>query len=55
MYFSQIDAIKYLAKHGVYGNEWQGAGLWEAVLAILKHQNISEPTLKKLLAKAESF
>ena len=32
---NQLEAIKYLAEKGNYGNEWQGAGLWEAVTTIL--------------------
>ena len=32
---SQLEAIRWLDSHAVYGNEWQGAGLWEAVTTIL--------------------
>lgn len=32
---NHLEAIKYLAEHSVYGNEWQGAGMWEAVTTVL--------------------
>ena len=50
------EAIKYLIKHSIYGDEWSGAGMWEAVLKVMKHKGkISEKRLKELLEYADSF
>jgi hypothetical protein len=53
---SKIESIKYLIKNSVYGNEWQGAGMWEAVLEIMKRKyKITTKFLDKLLKEAEDF
>ena len=53
--YTRLEAIKYIWKNSVYGNEWQGAGMWEAVEKIL--QSISayfdEEYLNDLLREAE--
>ena len=53
--YTRLEAIKYISKNSVYGNEWQGAGMWEAVEKIL--QSISayfdEEYLNDLLREAE--
>ncbi len=52
---TQLEAIKYLAEHGIYSNEWQGAGLWEAVTTILVTGSklLNEDYVKILLKRAE--
>lgn len=48
------EAIKYLIKHSVYGNEWQGAGMWEAVEELMKSgKKVTQSYLDKLLKEAE--
>lgn len=32
----KYDAIDYLFRNSVYGNEWQGSGMWEAVEEIMR-------------------
>ena len=50
----KFEAIKYLKKYSVYGNEWQRTGMWEAVEQVLIHKGkITERWLKKLLKLAE--
>ena len=50
-------AIQYLVANSKYDNEWTGAGMWEAVLAVMKSGD-SERTLEfvdGLLEKAGNF
>ena len=51
------EAIEFLVKYSVYGNEWQGAGMWEAVKKVMETPNkrITLEFLKLLLKKAEDF
>lgn len=54
--FNKLEAIQYLFDHSVYGNEWQGTGMWEAVIYIMgKVDNyiFSKSDLDKLLKQAE--
>ena len=52
---NKLEAIQYLAKNSVYVNEWQGAGMWEAVLEILqsKEEILDIKYINSLLKKAE--
>lgn len=52
---TQIKAIKYLAEHSVYSNEWQGTGMWEAVTTVLATGNrlLTKEYLDTLLKTAE--
>ena len=51
-------AIKYLVEHSVYSNEWQGAGMWEAVVSLIEREKagkrITESWLKLKLEEAEN-
>lgn len=51
----KINAIQYLVDHDKYSNEWQGAGMWEAVLSIMGNTNEDwdKETLDMLLERAE--
>jgi hypothetical protein len=52
---TKIEAIEYLDKHSVYNNEWQGTGMWEAVMKVLNYE--AEPTkeyMDQLLKEAEA-
>ena len=51
---SRINSIKYLIKNNVYGNEWQGAGMFEIIIELMDYKGkIDEYYLKGLLKKAE--
>lgn len=50
-------AIEYLVKNSVYSNEWQGAGMWEAVENVMNvsakdRKLINYDWLDMLLTKA---
>ena len=51
------EAIIYLANNSVYGNEWQGAGMWEAVEALVVRiktkKRVTESWLKLKLKEAK--
>ena len=51
------EAIIYLANNSVYGNEWQGAGMWEAVEALVVRiktkKRVTESWLKLKLQEAK--
>lgn len=50
----KIDAIEYLVKNDKYTNEWQGAGMWEAVQTVMGNDmEWKESDLNELLKKAE--
>lgn len=49
-------ALKYLIKHNVYGNEWQGAGMYEAIVKLMDYKGvITKSYLDLLLKEAEEF
>ncbi len=52
---THLEAIKYLSEHSVYGDEWQGAGMWEAVTTILVtgERLLTKEYLDILLKRAE--
>ena len=51
---SKISAIKFLIKNSVYGNEWQGAGMYEAVEKMMEYKGrITAHYLIELLKEAE--
>jgi hypothetical protein len=54
---TKIQALQYLVDNSVYGNEWQGAGMWEAVRSIMENTNDdwAKETLDMLLKRAEDF
>lgn len=50
---TKIEEIEYLVANDKYGNEWQGAGMWEAVLTIMGNtMEFSKEDLDTLLEKA---
>jgi hypothetical protein len=52
------EAVKYLVDNDKYENEWSGAGMWEAVLQVVKPENaaiLCEDFLDDLLEKAKNF
>jgi hypothetical protein len=50
----KIDALEYLIKNNVYGNEWQGAGMYEIIVKMMKHEGkLTKEYLDKLLKEAE--
>lgn len=52
---SKLNALEYLIENSVYGDEWQGAGMWEAVLEMMKYEGkIRAIDLDKLLKEAEN-
>jgi len=53
----KLEAIEYLIEHSVYGNEWSGAGMWHAVMEVMRHKNtgISKDFLDKQLQAASEF
>ena len=56
-YDTKIGAINYLVKNNVYGNEWQGAGMYEAIAKIIETPNkfrFSKEYLNSLLEEAEN-
>lgn len=55
--YSTLNAVKYLKEKSVYGNEWQGAGMWEAVGNVLDSSKrvFTKDELDKLLEVAQNF
>lgn len=56
-YDTKIGAITYLVKNNVYGNEWQGAGMYEAIVKVVeapKKTRFSKDYLNSLLKEAEN-
>ncbi len=52
----KIEEIQYLVDNDKYSNEWQGAGMWEAVLTVMGNKKrFSKKQLDDLLKKAEDF
>ena len=52
--FTKIRALEYLIMHNVYGNEWQGAGMYESIEEMMKHKGkITQKYLDNLLKEAE--
>jgi len=35
---NQVEAIKYLIVNSRYNDEWSGAGMWEALLKVMKQE-----------------
>lgn len=57
-YDTKIGAINYLVKNSVYSNEWSGAGMYEAIVEVVKAPKkfrFSKDYLNSLLKKAEEF
>lgn len=54
---THLEAIKYLADHAEYGNEWQGAGMWEAVTTVLVTGKtlLTKEYLDVLIKRAKDF
>ena len=53
---TKLDAIKYLVKNSAYGDEWSGAGMWEAVTKVMAAKNdVSKTYLDELLVRAKHF
>ena len=51
---TKLQAMEYLMEHNVYGNEWQGAGMWEATERVMRSRTpITIRWLTKLLKEAE--
>ena len=56
-YDTKIGAINYLVKNSVYGNEWSGTGMYEAVEKIVnapQKTRFRKEYLKSLLEKARN-
>ena len=53
----KLTAIGYLIEHNVYGNEWQGAGMYHAITAVYgaTTTTFKKSYLDKLLIDAEDF
>lgn len=50
----KIHALEYLIENSVYGNEWQGAGMYEIIVKMMKYQGIiKQKYLNRLLKEAE--
>lgn len=54
--YNKLEAIEYIVANSVYGNEWQGAGMYEAVEKIIKSRKLYFPEkyLQRLLKEAEN-
>ena len=53
--YNKYNAIKFLVENSVYGNEWQGAGMYEQIEKIFatpKHYYYQKD-LRKMLKEAE--
>lgn len=55
--YTKWQAIMYFVKHDQYTNEWSGAGMWEAVLTVMKSvgSEVDKKYLDDLLEKAKNF
>ena len=53
---NKYEAVEYLVANSVYGNEWQGAGMYEAIERIIKSPKLFywEKDLRKMLKEAEN-
>lgn len=52
----KLRAIEYLVANDKYRNEWQGAGMWEALLTVMgNNMEWTIEELDKLLKRAEDF
>jgi hypothetical protein len=56
IFTDKLLALKYMIDHNVYGNEWQGAGMYEAIVKIIRYKGKSITTeyLRRLLKEAEN-
>lgn len=57
-YDTKIGAINYLIANSVYGDEWTGAGMYEAIVKVAeapKKFRFSKDYLNTLLSKAKEF
>lgn len=57
-YDTKIGAINYLVKNEVYSDEWTGAGMYEAIVKIVKAPKkfrFSNGYLNSLLENASKF
>ena len=54
--FDKYEAIVFLVTNSVYGNEWQGAGMYEQIEGIIKSPKLLylEKDLSKMLKEAEN-
>lgn len=53
---TKLEEIQYLVNNDKYSNEWQGAGMWEALLTVMSNSlEFSKEELDTLLQKAEDF
>lgn len=52
---NKFEAIEYFVANSVYGNEWQGAGMYEIIERIIKSPKLFyfEKDLNKMLKEAE--
>lgn len=52
---TKIKAIKYLIENDQYQEEWSGAGMWEAVIEVMKSEEkyLTKHFLDTLLKTAE--
>lgn len=52
----KLEAIKYLNENDIGHDEWSEAGMWHAVIKILKGADLwTEDQLKALLVEADKF
>lgn len=57
-YDTKIGAINYLVKNSVYGGEWTGSGMYEAIVKVVeapKKFRFSKEYLNTLLDNARNF
>ena len=52
-----MEALKYLVKNSVYGDEWTGAGMYEELVKIIESDKneYTKEELDALLREAENF
>lgn len=55
--YNRLESIKYMIDNEVYGDEWSGAGMYEAIVKIIKSdkEDFMESFLIELLDKASKF
>ena len=54
--YNKYTAIEFLVVNSVYGNEWQGAGMYEQIERIIKGKKLYfyKKDLTKMLKEAEN-
>ena len=57
MKFTKLTAVEYLVQNNVYQDEWTGAGMYEAIEAIIKSEEkeFTKEYLDGLLKDASNF